>query len=298
MRLKSFFFALLITFAMNVNSQSVSPWSGTIRFSGGFLGVAMLYCPMFTGWLLYEGFSPKGYGFTYLDWARDNHLSFLRFFNACYDFRFPHFSMSFSKNNIKVDHIYSQSDNTFVDLFFTNDSYSNYIGYYLNWTDKFSKMGFYLGMDYELRKFSLEYKSDIPDQYHYWHSNIEIQSVVPSVGLRYRVISPEKEMDGFPFNIVLEAGISYAVVINYEDKLTRTDNLTNYSIDVLNNGFRSLLGVAITTNEWGSLYVRWTKDFYNIYNNEYIANDKDGYLYGNEIKNSFSCISVGWATFL
>lgn len=284
MRLKSIFFALLIAFAMNVNSQSVSPWSGTIRFSGGFLGGAMLYSPMFTGWLINAGFSGGSY-----NWARDNHhLSFLRFFNACYDFRFPHFSMSFSKNNIKVDHIYSQSDNTFVDLFFTNDSYSNYIGYYLNWNDKFSRIGFYLGVDYELRKFGLKYEFESPNYFERWSYENEIQSVVPSVGLRYRLISPERELGGFPFNIVIEGGISYAIAVKYD----------NNSVDALNDGFRSLLGIAITTNEWGSIYVRWVKDFYNIFNNEYIANDKDFYLYGNEIKDSFSCFSVGYATFL
>lgn len=289
----------LVFLTINTNAQKFGTLSGTIRFSGGLGGAAMIYSPMLTTWLLYEGFSSKGYGVTYSGWVRDNHLSFLRFFNAGYDFLYPQWFMSFSDENIKMEQTYAHSDNTFIDVFFTNDNYINYIGYYLNWKDPFSRYGFYCGIDYELRKFSLTYKSFSSNSYHYWHTRNEIQSLVPSVGLRYRLISPDKEVDGFPFNIVLEAGLSYAIVIKFNNEIDYyTDALNNYSTDALNNGFRAQLGIAITTNKWGSLYLRWNKDLYNFYNNDNIAKDKNGYLYNNTIKTNLSCFSFGWATFL
>ena len=77
-----------------------------------------------------------------------------------------------------------------------------------------------------------------------------------------------------------------------------TDALNNYNADALNNGFRSSLGMAITTNKWGSLVVRWIKDLYNLYNNDHIATDSNGYLYNNEVKSSISYFSIGYSTFL
>lgn len=299
MRRNLLILAILASIATSGHSQSFGTLSGTIRYSGGLLGGAMLFSPMMTSWLLFEGFSDKGNGGYFSDWIRDNHLSFLRFFNAGYDYLIPQWSMTFSNDDIKLGPIYATKDNTFHELFFTNDNYINYIGYYINWKDQFSRFGFYCGIDYELRKFSLEYKSNIPNHYNYWHTHNEIQSLVPSVGLRYRLISPEKEIDGFPFNVVVEAGLSYAIVVNYKNDVDyRTDSWNNYSIDALNNGFRTSIGIAITTNKWGALYVRWGKDLYNLYNNDYIATDNKGYLYNNEIKNNFSYFSIGYATFL
>lgn len=299
MKFRSLVLGVVLSVCTNGYTQNFSTFSGTIRFSGGLLGGAMVFSPMMTSWLVYEGFSPNGYGGGVSDWIRDNHLSFLRFFNAGYDFLFPQWSMSFSNNDIKLGQISAANDNTFNDLFFTNDCYINYIGYYINWRDPFSRFGFFFGADYELRKYSLEYKSDISGQYNYWHVDNEIQSFVPSVGVRYRLISPEKEVDGFPFNVVIEAGVAYTIVLDYKNDVKySTDALGKYNIDVLNNGFRSQLGIVVTTNKYGSLYLRWTKDFYNLYNNEYIATDSKGYLYNNEVRTNLSCFSIGWATFL
>lgn len=282
---------------MNENTQDFNTLSGSIRFSGGVLGGMMLFPQMMCVGLI-GAMQPRAYSADLLELIRNNHLSFLRFINAGYDYLVPQWSMTFSNDDIKLGQV-TAKDNTFHELFFRNDSYVNYIGYYINRKDLFSRFGFYCGIDYELRKFSIEYKSSIILDYHYWHTHNEIQSLVPSVGLRYRLISPKNEIDGFPFNFVIEAGISYAIVVNYKNDVDySTDSWNNYSIDALNNGFRTSIGIAITTNKWGSLYLRWIKDLYNLYNNDYIATNVNGYLYNNEIKTTTSYISIGWSTFL
>lgn len=298
MRKKLVLLVLLTSVTINANSQNFSTWSGTIRFSGGLLGGMMVFAPTMTAGIAYAAAADKSYGADIPGWIRNNHLSFLRFFNAGYDFLIPQWSMAFSNDEIIVDQRVSGKDNLFNDLFFWDDHYINYMGYYLNWKDPFSRFGFYCGADYELRTFGLEYKSITPGQYHYWSVHNEIQSLVPSVGIRYRLISPEREIEGLPINIVLETGLSYAFVLNFKNKVTSTDALNNYSTDALNNGFRSSLGMAITTNKWGSLYVRWIKDLYNLYNNDNIAKDSNGYLYNNEVKSSISYFSIGYSTFL
>lgn len=288
----------LLTFSTSSYSQRFGSLSGTIRFSGGALGAGMVFSPTYLTWLLYEGFSDKGYGGNIDGWIRDNHLSFLRFLNVGYDFVFPQWEMNFSNNEILIDRMYASDDNTFDADFFTNEKYINYIGYYLNWKDPFSRWGGYCGVDYELRKFSLEYKSNASQSYHYWRSKNEIHSLVPSVGLRYRLISPEKEIEGFPLNVVLEAGLSYACVIDYKNEVTSTDHLIGYDTGALNNGIRVQLGIVLTTNKWGSLNLRWNKDLYDLYNNDNISTISNGCLYNNTVINSFSCFSIGWATFL
>lgn len=224
--------------------------------------------------LIEQGFSLKKP--TVSNWLNSNH-NFFRFFNMGYDYLIPYWSMTSSNNEMELQRPYNGD--------FENNQYINSIGYFLNWRSPFSRFGVYCGMDYEWRRFLLAYP---PDQYRLPSSN-EIHSLVPSFGLRFRLINPEKEIDGFPFNIVLEAGMSFAAVVKYENK-------EGYSADALNNGFRSLVGISITTNKFGSLHVRWSKDLYQLYNSDYMATD--GYLFNNEITNNFNCISIGYATFL
>lgn len=303
MKTKLLFIVLLTSITINVNSQNFSTWSGTIRFSGGLLGGAMVFSPMMTTWMLYEGFKFRygdgGYnnGASFSGWMRDNHVGFLRFLNAGYDFLIPQWSLSFSNENIKLDRFYARFDNTFHDLFFGDDHYINYMGYSINWKDPFSRFGFYFGADYELRKFSLDYTYKAPNQYNHWSVNNEIQSLVPFAGIRYRLISPEKEIEGFPINVVLEAGVSYSIILSFKNDIGN-NSLNSYSTDALNNGIRTQLGVALTTNKYGSIYVRWIKDLYNLYNNDYIATDRNGYLYGTEVNSNISYFSIGYATFL
>jgi len=303
MKTKLLFIVLLTSITINVNSQNFSTWSGTIRFSGGLLGGAMVFSPMMTTWMLYEGFKFRygdgGYnnGASFSGWMRDNHVGFLRFLNAGYDFLIPQWSLSFSNENIKLDRFYARFDNTFHDLFFGDDHYINYMGYSINWKDPFSRFGYYFGADYELRKFSLDYTYKAPNQYNHWSVNNEIQSLVPFAGIRYRLISPEKEIEGFPINVVLEAGVSYSIILSFKNDIGN-NSLNSYSTDALNNGIRTQLGVALTTNKYGSIYVRWIKDLYNLYNNDYIATDRNGYLYGTEVNSNISYFSIGYATFL
>lgn len=306
MRIKTIILVLLLSISIISNSQNFSALSGTIRFSGGLLGGAMMYAPMSMGFLIGGGLKGS-FGLDFPNVIRNNHLSFLRFYNAGYGFVIPQWSITFSNDEVKLGQITASDDNKFHDLFFTNDCYINYIGYNINWRDPFSRFGLYCGADYELRKYSLDFSSYSSHWYNqYYHCLIynEIQLFVPSVGLRYRLIDPDKEIEGFPFNIVLESGISYAIILGFKNEVHSGEALENYTINALNNGFRSQLGIAITSNKFGSLYLRWAKDLYNLYNNDYIATDNKGYLYNKElkyhnvVKTSFSFFCIGWATFL
>ena len=307
MKSKLFIIVLLTSITINADSQNFNTLSGTIRFSGGGLGAMMVLSPTMTTAICYAAFSDRSYGADIPGWIRNNHLSFLRFFNAGYDYVIPQWSITFSNDEVKLGQIVASDDNTFHDLFFTNDCYVNYMGYFINWRDPFSRFGIYCGADYELRKYSLDfssYSSHWNNQYYHCLIYNEIQLFVPSVGLRYRLIGPDKEIEGFPFNIVLESGFSYAIVLGFKNDVASGEVLENYTIDALNNGFRTQLGIAITTNKFGSLYLRWAKDLYNLYNNDFIATDNNGYLYNKElkyhnvVKTSFSFFSIGWATFL
>ena len=296
MKVKLVVLALLLSICVNGHTQNYNTFSGTIRFSGGFVGDALFAVFMILPRAIHEGLKQEGYADTFSGWLHANHLSFLRFSNNGFDILYPQWTMSFSNDDIKLEQT-STGRNYKLQLLFDNRCYINYLGYHLNWRDPFSRFGFSFGMDYELRKFNLWNKYYRDGQYHFWSIDNKIQSLVPSLGLRYRLISPGKEVDGFPVNMVLEVGISYAIAISFEND-GYTDSHNVYCIDALNNGFRSLLGIAITTNKYGSLYLRWTKDLYNLYNNDYIANDNKGYLYNNKVTTNLSCLCIGWATFL
>lgn len=274
MKTKLLIIVLLTSFTINANSQNFSPLSGTVRigmplYPWGLCAAAY----MGSATLIEQGFKLKSP--TAANWLSSNH-NFFRFFNMGYDYLIPCWSMDFANSGMELQRPYNGD--------FENDQYINYVGYFLNWSSRFSRFGFYFGADYEWRRFLISYP---PNQYRLPSSN-EIHSLVPSIGLRFRLINPEREIEGLPINIVLEAGVSYAVVIKYENK-------ESYNDDVLNNGFRSLVGISIATTKFGSLHVRWSKDIYQLFKNDFIATD--GFLYNNEISNDFSCISIGWATF-
>lgn len=259
------------------HSSGFSTLSGTIRigfpiFPWGVASVAI----MGVANLVQEGFLLED--FTISNWMKGNH-NFFRFFNMGYDYLVPQWSVASPNNEIELIRPYRH----YTDL--GGNSYIYYVGYYLNWRSQFTRFGFYCGIDYEWRTFMLSYP---PNQYRLPMLS-EIQSLLPACGVRYRLIDPMKEIDGFLFNIVLEAGITYAYVIKYE-------NDEKYDIDALNNGFKSLIGVSITTNKFGSIHVRWSKDLYQVFNRNYKATY--GILRDYEITNNFGCISIGYATFL
>ena len=276
MKIKSILTILLTSIAITANSQNFGTWSGTIRIGGGTYGTVYSYVTPVTVGLL------RTFNFTdwkdkdFQNWSNEQHGAF-RFLNIGGDILVPKWSMTAS--NVDIELLRGDDDN------FLNDAvnqYTYYIGYYFNWRSTLSRFGLFFGADYEWKNFDI----------HYPYPNVshnKIHSIVPSFGLRYRLISPMKEIEGFPFNIVLEGGLSYVVNIKY-------DNYDNYDIEALNNGFRPMLGVVITTNRFGSIHLRWTKDLYNLFNNDY--NPVEGPLYNNEIYNEFSCMSIGWSIFI
>lgn len=279
---------LLIIFlsilSINSYAQNFSNLSGTVRASCGWAGDAIIFGSVFTVWLTRLGFALDGDG-TFSGWIRQNHNTYLRFFNIGYDVQIPQWSMTSTNHDIKLDRPYKHHSGLY-DLFGGNN-YIYYLGYYLNWKSPFSRFGFYAGADYEWRSFSLSYQPESDAVFRY-SSNNDIQSIVPAAGIRYRLISPEREIDGFPINLVLEAGLSYAFVTKYADDC-------GYGIDAVNNGFRANVGISITTNKYGSIHVRWSKDLYNVYKKGYTTTE--GFLSDNEIRNNFSSFSIGYASF-
>lgn len=275
MKIKTILVTALTLFSINSYSKEFGTLSGTVRVGGGLFGSTYAYgVPVIVA--LLQAF--KVTDFDANKWSNEQH-SVLRFLNIGGDIVVPNWSISSSNNNIEI---LRPLEDYQADGFLVGKQYTSYIGYYLNWKSMFSGLGFFGGLDYEWRNFVL----------HYPYPNMsynKIQSLVPALGLRYRLISPMKEIEGFPINIVLEAGISY--VIN-----TKYTNSDNYSLKALNNGFRTIVGIAITTNRFGSLHVRWTKDLYNIFNKNYSASQ--GPLFNNVISNNFNSFSIGWAIFI
>lgn len=276
MKIKHIIVVLLTSFTITAHSQNpnFSRWSGTIRFGGGLYGTMFSYSmPMIVGILTAMKNTSD---FNVHRWSDEQHTLW-RFTNFGGDVLIPSWTMTAS--NASIDLLRGDDDN------FLNDGanqYTYYIGYQFSWMDLFSRFGFFVGADYEWKNFMI----------HYPYPNVshnKIHSVVPTIGLRYRLISTRKEIEGFPFNIVLEGGMSFVFNVKYE-------NYDDYDIDALNNGFRSVLGIAITTSRYGSIHLRWTKDLYNLFNSEY--HPTRGPLYNNEINNTFKCISIGWNLFI
>lgn len=277
MRIKTLLHVLLALLSIHVHSQNFGTLSGTVRV-GGNSGLVYGACtPITVGLLKVFKFT----GFNVNLWSDEQH-TFLRFFNIGGDLLIPNWSMSSSNGAIELHRPWEdyQSDCFFLST--DMKEYTTYVGYYFNWRSQFSRVGCYFGMDYEWRNFII-FNIDPNISYN------KIHSLVPSCGLRYRLINPMKEIDGFPFNIVFEGGMSFVINIKYK-------NLYGYRLDALNNGFRPMLGVAITTNRFGSIHVRWTKDLFQLFDKDYKATG--GFLYNNEITNSFSCFSIGWAIFI
>lgn len=276
MRIKTLLLVLLALLSINVHSQNFGTFSGTIRVGGGLYGTVYSYVTPVTVGLL-QAF--KVTGFDANNWSNEQH-SFLRFFNIGGDILVPNWTMTASNNNIELHRPLEDYQTNFLNH--TVRQYTNYVGYWINWRSHFSGIGGFFGIDYEWKSFMIFYP--YPNS-----SYNKIQSIVPTVGLRYRLISPMKEIEGFPFNVVIEGGVSFVVNTKY-------DNSCGYGLDALNNGFRPMFGIAVTTNRFGSIHLRWTKDLYQLFNKNYKA--ADGFLFNNEIANSFSCFCIGWAIFI
>lgn len=288
MRIKTLLIALLATLSINAHSQNFGTFSGTIRVGGGLYGtVYSCVTPVTVG--LLQAF--KVTSFDANNWSNEQH-TFLRFFNVGGDILVPNWTMTASNNNIELHRPLEDYQTNFLNH--TVRQYTNYVGYWINWRSHFSGIGGFFGIDYEWKSFMIFYP--YPNS-----SYNKIQSIVPTVGLRYRLISPMKEIEGFPFNVVIEGGLSFVINTKYDNNCGTGLDITNngfsgYGLDALNNGLRPILGVAITTNRFGSIHVRWTKDLFQLFDKDYKATG--GFLYNNEITNSFSCFSIGWAIFI
>lgn len=279
MKFISLFFVLLTSVSISTNAQNFGTWSGTIRIGGGNYGPVYSYITPVTVVLLrtlkFTGFSDKDFQ----NWSSRQHGAF-RFFNIGGDILLPNWTMTASNEEIELS---KWDDDNFLNDYARQ--YTYYIGYYFNWKSTFSRIGLFIGADYEWKNFILHFtKPPYPNV-----ARNKIHSLVPTVGLRYRLLSPLKEIEGFPFNVVLEGGMSFVVNVKY-------DNTDGYGLEALNNGFRPMLGIAITTNRYGSIHIRWTKDLYNLFNNDYSATE--GSLFNNKIYNDFSCYSIGWTIFI
>ncbi len=276
MRIKTLLIVLFATFSISANAQNFATWSGTIRIGGGLYGTMYSYITPLTVGLL-QAF--KVTDFDVNQWSSQQH-TFWRFFNVGGDILVPRWTMTGSNTNIELHRPLEDYQTNFLND--TYRQYTNYVGYWINWKSHYSGFGGFFGIDYEWKSFLIFYP--------YSNSSCnKIQSIVPTVGLRYRLISPMKEIEGFPINVVPEAGVSYVVNVKY-------DNYDGYGLKALNNGFRLMLGIAITTNRYGSIHLRWTKDLYNLFNNDYSTTN--GPLFDNEIYNNFNCFSIGWAIFI
>lgn len=292
MRLKVLIISVLTSVAISANAQNFSSLSGTVRLSCGWVGDAVFSAPVCSIWLTRLGFLLDGSA-TFSGWIRQNHNTFLRFFNVGYDVHIPQWTMNSANKAIEIMRPFTRNFSDIYD-FFGDNNYIHYIGYYFNWRDPFSRLGYYAGADYEWRNFAIAYQSDTDVIKHTSHH--EIRSLVPAAGVRFRLISPDKEIEGFPINVVLEAGLSYAIATNYKNqKDFSSDDECFYTAEAINNGFRANVGVFITTNKFGSIHVRWNKDLYKLYNSDYVTTD--GFLANDEITNNFSCFSIGWASF-
>ncbi len=280
MKTKKFLFVLLITSSISANAQNFSTLTGTFRFGGGLYGSIYSYgTPVTIGLLQALKASGVDVGFDLEKWSTDEHTLF-RFFKISGDFLIPCWSMTSSNIPIELQRTFEDSQTN--SLNHSVRQYTNFIGYWLNWKSMFSRIGFWGGIDIEWRSFVIYYP--YPNM-----SYFNIRSYVPSCGVRYRLFSPIQEIEGIPFNIVFEGGLSY--VIN-----TSFYNSEGYDKNALNNGFRPMFGIVITTNRYGSIHLRWTKDLYNLFNNDYSATK--GPLFNNEIHNDFSCYSIGWSIFI
>jgi len=275
-RILSIIVLLIIpTFA---HSQNFGTLSGTFRLGGGNYGTSYSFTtPMIIVALQLLNAVGVNTGFDLRKWSKEEH-SFFRFIKIGGDFIIHDWSMSSPTIDIELKRPIEDYQTNLLN----SGQYSNYIGYCLNWRSHFTRWGAFIGLDIEWRSFVIFY----PYPFNSYHN---IRSYVPFAGLRYRLISPTQEIDGFPFNLVSEAGISYVLNTSYH-------NSDGYGKDALNNGFRLMFGIAITTNRFGSIHLRWSKDMYNLFNNDYEATK--GPLLNNEIYNKFSRISVGWSIFM
>ena len=123
-RLKVLLVSVLASITINANAQNFSSLSGTVRLSCGWVGDAVFSAPVYYIWLTRLGLLLDGEG-TFSGWIRQNHNTFLRFFNVGYDFHFPQWTMASANNTIELMHPFGKNYSKMFEFFEDN----NYIHY-------------------------------------------------------------------------------------------------------------------------------------------------------------------------
>lgn len=155
--------------------------------------------------------------------------------------------------------------------------YNFSIGYEFSWKSLLMPFGAYFGLDFEWRQLCID-KGTLTGKH-------RVRAFLPSAGVRLYLLGNRFERE-HSWNIVADCGGSYNIPVWYS-------NFFNWSIDALGRGFRSRLGIGVSTLDYGCLYIRWEKDLYNFFNTDFCLPD-GRHPFENQ-SNLFSSIIVGWS---
>ena len=168
--------------------------------------------------------------------------------------------------------------------FFYPDQRNNFcfaLGY--EFSAKFFRfpIGLYAGSDFEWRKINVQTEGVMSGL----HS---MTLFMPSAGIRIRMLGIAFERR-HNWNIVLDCGTYYNLPLKYE-------SFNNWGKDVLGKGFRPRVGLIFSTVNKGSYFIRWEKEMYNMFNQDYTL--PDGRKPFEGIGGRFNSIILGFSLFV
>ena len=141
---------------------------------------------------------------------------------------------------------------------------SRSVGYELSWSGRRIPVGLFVGVDYEYRQVNIA-DFDLP-----LCGRHVISSVIPSAGLRYRILGTQFESE-HNWDIYLEGTVANVRNIKYKNAL----NI--YSVDATESGMRYAVGFgAVAFNGVFPpvcFFIRYSWDDFNFFNAEYVAPD-------------------------
>lgn len=162
------------------------------------------------------------------------------------------------------------------------NNYNFSVGYELS--AKFFRLplGLYAGADFEWRNVNIQTGGVLSGLH-------KMTSFLPSAGIRIRVLG-----NGFErrhnWNIVLDCGTYYNLPLRYR-------SFTNWNTaEALGKGFRPRVGLIFSTVHNGSYYIRWEKDMYDLFNQDFTL--PDGRKPFDGIHSSFYSIIFGFSLFV
>lgn len=159
-------------------------------------------------------------------------------------------------------------------------NYNFAVGYEFSWKSLEIPLGAYVGADVEWRQIC--FKEGMIAGKH------RMTFFVPSAGLRFRLLGNGFERKN-SWNIVLDCGAAYSYAMKYK-------NFYQWDTNALGNGFRPRIGLIFSTLDHGSFYVRWEKDMYELFNNDFTL--PDGRKPFDNMHSEFYSIILGWALFI